>query len=76
MNLTLEFSKYNMTSEHCFVGRRIVSFLQDDYNKYRDEGGDHSMYIAKHDFSDKLGEELRRNYELQKQTEQQKTPQK
>ena len=39
-------------------------FLQEHYKRYRDEGGDHAMYVVANDPLDKIAKELRRNYEL------------
>lgn len=41
----------------------MSNFLQEHYNRYRDEGGGHAMYVAVNDLSDETAEELRRNYE-------------
>lgn len=47
--------------EYCArLGR--VNFLQGHYNRFRDAGGDHAMYIVYNDISDKIAKELFDNY--------------
>lgn len=48
--------------EHCAKLKKL-NFLQEHYNWYRDEGGDHAMYAVVNDLFDKTAEELRDNYE-------------
>lgn len=48
--------------EYCAkLGR--VSFLQGHYNRFRDIGGDHEMYIIYNDVSDKTAKDLLDSYQ-------------